>query len=77
MVAIAAFDARDVFQVNGGVAIIWPHGSETVLSVQPDGRHETRPKTKVGAWETGKPVKGGVAYQVGDYVWVVPIVEGL
>ena len=35
-------------------AVMWPRGSNTVLSVQPDGSLQTRPKANIGPWESGR-----------------------
>lgn len=45
---------RDLIPLgNGKFACRYPPGaSDTVMSVQPDGRIETRPANAVGAWET-------------------------
>lgn len=37
---------------NGKYKYRFPNGSDTILSVQPDGRIETRPFDAVGPWET-------------------------
>jgi hypothetical protein len=76
---ILAFETGDLIpgQAPGTVAVIWPAGSDTVLSVQPDGRYETRPRTAIGPWESAKKVGNKLVFQPGGKVYVVPLIEGL
>ena len=60
---------------DGTVAVLVDQ--DNVLSVQPDGTFQTRPRTNIGAWESAKQVGDKLVYQPDGKVYVVPIVEGL
>lgn len=76
---ILAFEAGDLISGNeaGTFAVRWPPESDTVLSVQPDGRYETRPLTSIGPWESAKKIGDKLVFRVEGRVYVIPIVEGL
>lgn len=61
---------------NGNVAVEWPD-STTVLSVQPNGTFETRPRTAIGAWETAKKVGNKLVYKPDGKVYVLALMEGI
>ena len=77
---ILAFLAGDLLPLGGFAgqyAVLWPRGSDTVLSVQPDGTYETRPKDFIGPWETAMKVGDKLVYTIDDNVYVIAIVEGV
>jgi hypothetical protein len=76
---ILAFETGELIpgQDPGTFAVVWPLGSDTVLSVQPDGRYETRPRTAIGPWESAKKIGDKLVYNSAGAIHVVPIVEGL
>jgi hypothetical protein len=45
-----------------------------VLSVQPDGRYETRPQTAIGPWETAKLNGDKLVFNSDGHVYVIPMV---
>lgn len=49
---ISRKDLVPIPEKPGLFAARYPPGTDTVMSVQPDGRIETRPITAIGAWET-------------------------
>jgi hypothetical protein len=57
------------------VALVWP-GPDTVLSVQPDGCYETRPREAVGAYEKAILDGDRLIYEpIPGTLWVVPFVR--
>lgn len=58
---------------DGDVAVIWPIGSQTVLSVQPDGSFQTRPKTAIGEYEIARRDGNILIYHPGGNTYAVPI----
>ena len=50
---------------------------DNVLSVQPDGSYQTRPRATLGAWESARKVGDKLVYLSDGQVHVVPIIEGL
>jgi len=59
-------------------AMYWPQGqTETVVSLQPDGRLETRPAAAVGPWESGKKVGDKLVFVTDQAVKVFGLIEGL
>ncbi len=71
---ILAFSLGDKIAVDGGVAIVWPAGSNTVLSVQPDGSYQTRSRSAIGSWETARDLGDKLVYVPDGHVYVVPLV---
>jgi hypothetical protein len=65
------------------VAVLWPQGGDTVLSVQPDGTYQTRPRSAIGAFESAVHTGAFLVYdQYADFgapgiAWVIPMVDGL
>jgi hypothetical protein len=71
---IRAFNTGDLFKDGDDDVIGWGDGK--VLSVQPDGRFETRPRNAIGAWERGRRQGNVVVYSnYGGPVWFVPVVD--
>ncbi len=61
---------------NHRVTATYPPGADTVLSVQPDGRYETRPHGTAGPYELAQQSGDRLVYgpYTGGVVYVVPIV---
>jgi hypothetical protein len=62
---------------DGKVAVRYPKGSDTVLSIQPNGSRETRPLDQIGAWETATDLGNRLAYEPEGYLWLVVVEEKL
>lgn len=60
---------------DGTCHVVWPRGSDTVLSMQPDGTLQTRPSDAVGAWETARIVSDGLVFDDAAYphAYFVPV----
>lgn len=88
MIAIAtkpilAFAETDLIDAptNGCYAVIWPTGSDTVLSINAQGGYETRPKIKpdgssgIGTNETFRIDGDKLVCVIPEGVFVIPFVE--
>ena len=63
--------------IPGRVAVVWPSGSDTVLSVQPDGSYQKRPKGSIGPWESAVQKGDKLVFQPDGHIYVVPFIDGL
>jgi hypothetical protein len=60
---------------NGGVAVIYPTNSDTVLSIAGDGSYQTRPKDAIGTNETFKKSGNFLVCVIPEGVFLIPFVE--
>lgn len=73
--ALMAVRKEDLIsQGDNKYACWWPHGSDTVLSVQGDGSYETRPNTAIGPWETAELKENKLIFTVAGKTYVVIVV---
>ncbi len=60
---------------DNAYAVVWPAGSNTVLSVQPDGSFQTRPFNAISVWETATLEGNVLVYRIEGLTFVVPFVH--
>ena len=62
-------------QLNSNNTVTYPAGSNTVLSVQPDGSVQTRPKGTAGPYEIFRKTDKGLVFTPEIKSYLVPYVE--
>jgi len=81
MIAIAtkpilAFTETNLIPASdGSYAVVWPPGSDTILSVTGSGGYETRPKDAKGTNETFRRSGDKLVCSIPEGVFVIPFVE--